>query len=156
IEALLPARIGELASLLSRWRPRVIERFKEFSDKRRFWERAVDGPVADAVLAGQSAEAEVLLRDALVRGDKSEGSVAIVGSGPGDPDLLTLKALRAISDADVLFYDDLVTSEILDRVRRDAERVFVGKRRGAPGIGQDEIIRRLIEAARAGKRVVRL
>jgi uroporphyrin-III C-methyltransferase/precorrin-2 dehydrogenase/sirohydrochlorin ferrochelatase len=158
IEAILPARIGELAALLGRWRPRVAGRFQEFSDKRKFWERAVDGPIADAALAGRTADAESLMIDALARGDTGarRGSVAIVGAGPGDPDLLTLKALRAISDADVVFYDDLVTEGVLDRVRRDAERVFVGKRRGAPGVGQDAINRLVVEAARAGKRVVRL
>ena len=158
IEALVPARIGELAALLGRFRPRVAGRFQEFSDKRKFWERAVDGPVAEAALAGRIADAEALLIEALVRPDAVDeaGSVAIVGAGPGDPDLLTLKALRAISDADIVFYDDLVTAGILDRVRRDAERIFVGKRRGEPGIGQAEINRQVIEAARAGKRVVRL
>ena len=159
IEALLPTRIGELAALLGRWRPRVAGRFQEFSQKRRFWEKAVDGPIAEAALAGRANEAESLLFDAITRPDIEEqeaGSVAIVGAGPGDPDLLTLKALRAIQDADVVFYDDLVTAGILDRVRRDADRVFVGKRRGEPGIGQAEINRRVVEAVRAGKRVVRL
>jgi uroporphyrin-III C-methyltransferase/precorrin-2 dehydrogenase/sirohydrochlorin ferrochelatase len=158
IEALLPARIGELASLLGRWRPRVAGRFKEFSLRRRFWERAVDGPVAEAALAGNAEQAERLMIDALTRAapETESGSVTIVGAGPGDPDLLTLKALRAIQDADVVFYDDLVTAGVLDRVRRDAERIFVGKRRGSPGIGQDEINRRVAEAARSGLRVVRL
>ena len=159
IEALLPVRIGEFAALLGRWRPRVAGRFQEFSHKRRFWEQAVDGPIAEAALAGRAGEAKSLLIDAFARPeteDQSAGSVAIVGAGPGDPDLLTLKALRAIQDADVVFYDDLVTAGILDRMRRDADRVFVGKRRGEPGIGQAEINRRVVEAARAGKRVVRL
>jgi uroporphyrin-III C-methyltransferase/precorrin-2 dehydrogenase/sirohydrochlorin ferrochelatase len=157
IEALLPARIGELAALLGRWRPRVGQRLKSFAEKRRFWENAVDGKIADAALAGNLAEAEILIAEALAAGPREPGgSVAIVGAGPGDPDLLTLKALRAISDADVIFYDDLVTQGVLDRVRRDAERVFVGKRRGRPGVGQVEINRLVADAARAGKRVVRL
>ena len=80
----------------------------------------------------------------------------LVGAGPGDPDLLTLRALHALQGADVIFYDELVTPQILDRARRDAEQVFVGKRRGQPGIGQDEINRRLVEAARQGRNVVRL
>ncbi len=80
----------------------------------------------------------------------------LVGAGPGDPDLLTLRALHALADADVVFYDELVTAPVLDRARRGAEQVFVGKRRGAPGMAQDEINRRLAEAARAGRRVVRL
>jgi uroporphyrin-III C-methyltransferase/precorrin-2 dehydrogenase/sirohydrochlorin ferrochelatase len=158
IEALLPARVGDLAALLGRWRPRAIAALQSFAAKRRFWERAVDGRVAAAALAGNLAEAEALLAEALARPEVFEagGSVAIVGAGPGDPDLLTLKALRAISDADIIFYDDLVTEGVLDRVRRDAERVFVGKRRGRPGIGQEAINRLLVETARAGKRVVRL
>jgi uroporphyrin-III C-methyltransferase/precorrin-2 dehydrogenase/sirohydrochlorin ferrochelatase len=84
------------------------------------------------------------------------GIVHLVGAGPGDPDLLTLRALRALQDADIVFHDELVTPGILDRGRREAERVFVGKRRGTPGIGQDEINRRLVAAARAGHNVVRL
>jgi uroporphyrin-III C-methyltransferase/precorrin-2 dehydrogenase/sirohydrochlorin ferrochelatase len=82
--------------------------------------------------------------------------VHLVGAGPGDPDLLTLRALHVLQGADVVFYDELVTPEVLDRARRDAELVFVGKRRGAPGIGQDEINRRLCDAARGGRNVVRL
>jgi uroporphyrin-III C-methyltransferase/precorrin-2 dehydrogenase/sirohydrochlorin ferrochelatase len=84
------------------------------------------------------------------------GSVHLVGAGPGDPDLLTLRALNALQNADVIFYDELVTPEILDRSRRDAERVFIGQRKGESGIGQDEINRRLVAAAKAGKQVVRL
>jgi uroporphyrin-III C-methyltransferase/precorrin-2 dehydrogenase/sirohydrochlorin ferrochelatase len=157
IEALLPARIGEFATLLGRWRPRVTAKLKTFAEKRRFWESAVDGKIADAALSGRLIDAEALLAEALAGAAwDTGGSVAIVGAGPGDPDLLTLKALRAISDADIIFYDDLVTQGVLDRVRRDAERVFVGKRRGRPGIGQVEINRLVVEAARTGKRVVRL
>jgi uroporphyrin-III C-methyltransferase/precorrin-2 dehydrogenase/sirohydrochlorin ferrochelatase len=87
---------------------------------------------------------------------KETGTVFLVGAGPGDPDLLTLRALQALQGADVVFYDELVTPEILDRARRDAERVFVGKRRGQPGIGQERISAQLVEAARKGLTVVRL
>jgi uroporphyrin-III C-methyltransferase/precorrin-2 dehydrogenase/sirohydrochlorin ferrochelatase len=156
IEALLPARIGELAGLMQRYRERVAERLAAFSERRRFWQRIVDGPVADAVHAGRMHEAEATLLAALDDADRDIGTVFLVGAGPGDPDLLTLRALHALQDADVVFYDELVTPAILDRARRDAERVFVGKRRGQPGIGQGEINRRLVEAARAGKHVVRL
>ena len=83
------------------------------------------------------------------------GTVFLVGAGPGDPDLLTLRALQVLQDADIVFHDELVTDAVLDRVRRDAKRVFVGKRRGEPGIGQDEINRRLVDAAQAGRKVVR-
>jgi uroporphyrin-III C-methyltransferase/precorrin-2 dehydrogenase/sirohydrochlorin ferrochelatase len=157
IEALLPARVGDLASLVGRYRSRVAERL-EFPLRRKFWERVIDGPVAAHVLAGREREAEAeltrLVGDA--SSDAPSGIVHLVGAGPGDPDLLTLRALQALQDADVVFYDELVTNGILDRARRDAAREFVGKKRGAPGIGQEAINRRLLEAARAGKRVVRL
>jgi uroporphyrin-III C-methyltransferase/precorrin-2 dehydrogenase/sirohydrochlorin ferrochelatase len=127
-----------------------------FSERRRFWERVVDGPIAGAVYAGRPHEAEAALIDTIDARHEDKGTVFLVGAGPGDPDLLTLRALHALQGADVVFYDELVTPAILDRARRDAERVFVGKRRGQPGIGQDEINRRLVAAARAGKHVVRL
>ena len=95
------------------------------------------------------------MRVHLLRGD-IEGRVTLVGAGPGDPDLLTIKALRALQDADIVFYDELVTPEILDRARRDAVRVPVGRRVGKPGIGQDAINRLLIDAAKSGQRAVRL
>ncbi|HEX9362056.1 MAG TPA: siroheme synthase CysG [Bradyrhizobium sp.] len=164
IEALLPARIGDLASFIGRWRKLIHNRIPEFALRRRFWERVVDGPIGALVLAGRKDEAEAALKDisdptafagGLASG-RAEGSVRLVGAGPGDPDLLTVKALRALQDADVIFYDELVSPEILDRARRDASRVPVGRRVGKPGIGQDAINRLMIEAARSGQRVVRL
>jgi uroporphyrin-III C-methyltransferase / precorrin-2 dehydrogenase / sirohydrochlorin ferrochelatase len=159
IEAMLPARIGELATLLRRYRGRLAEGRHGFERVRRFWEQAVDGRIGAAVLAGRGRDAEAaLIRDIsnLGKPNRSTGIVHLVGAGPGDPDLLTLRALHALQGADVVFYDELVTPEILDRARRDAERVFVGKRRGSPGIGQDEINRRLRDAAVSGHNVVRL
>ena len=164
IEATLPARIGDLATFIGRWRKSLHTRIPEFALRRRFWERVVDGPIGALVLAGRSSEAETALKDipdpaafagALVSG-QAEGRVTLVGAGPGDPDLLTIKALRALQDADIVFYDELVSPEILDRARRDASRVPVGRRVGKPGIGQDAINRLLIEAAKSGQRVVRL
>jgi uroporphyrin-III C-methyltransferase/precorrin-2 dehydrogenase/sirohydrochlorin ferrochelatase len=164
IEAVLPARIGDLATLIGRWRKLVHGRIPEFTLRRRFWERVIDGPIGALVLAGRSDEAEAALKDirdpaafagALVTG-QAAGRVTLVGAGPGDPDLLTIKALRALQDADVIFYDELVSSEILDRARRDASRVPVGRRVGKPGIGQDAINKLMIEAARSGQRAVRL
>jgi uroporphyrin-III C-methyltransferase / precorrin-2 dehydrogenase / sirohydrochlorin ferrochelatase len=161
IEALLPTRIGELAQLIGRHRRRFAAVPRALSP-RRFWENIIAGPIAEAVLAGRSDEAEARLV-AAIDGDGARESSAgkaetvfLVGAGPGDPDLLTLRALHALADADVVFYDELVTPAVLDRARRDAEQVFVGKRRGEAGIGQDEINRRLVAAARAGRRVVRL
>ena len=164
IELLLPARIGDLAAFIGTWRKSINGRIGEFPLRRRFWERVVDGPIGALVLAGRKAEAETALTQiddpgafagALQEG-KAEGRVTLVGAGPGDPDLLTIKALRALQDADVVFYDELVSPEVLDRVRRDASRIPVGRRVGKPGIGQDAINQLLIDAAKAGQRVVRL
>jgi uroporphyrin-III C-methyltransferase/precorrin-2 dehydrogenase/sirohydrochlorin ferrochelatase len=164
IEALLPARIGDLATFVGDVRKSINARIAEMPLRRRFWERVVDGPIGALVLAGRKSEAEAALHgigdpttyagaDAAGRG---EGHVTLVGAGPGDPDLLTIKALRALQDADVVFYDELVTPEILDRIRRDATRIPVGRRVGKPGIGQDAVNKLLIEAAKSGKRAVRL
>ena len=164
IEAVLPARIGDLAGFIGRWRKTIHGRISEFPLRRRFWERVVDGPIGALVLAGRNAEAEAALKNisdasafagASVSG-QAEGRVTLVGAGPGDPDLLTVKALRALQDADIVFYDELVSPEILDRARRDAARVAVGRRVGKPGIGQDAINQLMIEAAKSGQRAVRL
>src|SRR5262245_31214156 len=162
IECLLPTRIGELAELIGRHRrsfaavPRVLS-------PRRFWQNVIAGPIAEAILVGRSAQAEAQLVAAIDANrvgqravERETETVFLVGAGPGDPDLLTLRALHALADADVVFYDELVTAGVLDRARRGAEQVFVGKRRGERGTGQDEINRRLVAAARAGRCVVRL
>ena len=158
IEAVLPARIGDLASFIGGFRKSMHERIPEFSLRRRFWERVIDGPIGALVLAGRKGEAETALQEisdpsafaGAKRAGKAEGRVTLVGAGPGDPDLLTIKALRALQDADIVFYDELVSPEILDRVRRDASRIPVGRRVGKPGIGQDAINKLLIEAAQVG------
>ena len=160
IEAALPARIGDLATFIGRYRKAFAAKITEMPLRRRFWERVVDGPIGAAVLAGRIKEAErelaAITDPAAFAGSQSPGFVTIVGAGPGDPDLLTVKALRALQDADVVFYDDLVSPDILDRARRDAARVSVGRRIGKPGIGQDNINRLMVEAAHAGQRAVRL
>jgi uroporphyrin-III C-methyltransferase/precorrin-2 dehydrogenase/sirohydrochlorin ferrochelatase len=160
IEAALPARIGELAALTSRYRERFAAIRHSSTSTRRFWERVIDGPIGSALLAGHSRKAEAALARAInesaLPSKPQNGTVFLVGAGPGDPDLLTLKALHALQGADVIFYDELVTPGILDRARRDATQVFVGKRRGQPGIGQDDINSRLVAAARTGRTVVRL
>lgn len=163
IEAVLPARIGDLAGFIGRFRKPMHARIEEFPLRRRFWERIVDGPIGALVLAGRKDEAEQALNaigdPAAFAGADTEGKavghVTLVGAGPGDPDLLTVKALRALQDADVVFYDELVSPEILDRIRRDAARIPVGRRIGKPGIGQDAINRLMIEAAQSGQRAVR-
>jgi uroporphyrin-III C-methyltransferase/precorrin-2 dehydrogenase/sirohydrochlorin ferrochelatase len=161
IEALLPARIGDLASFIGRWRKPMSAHLSDMSLRRRFWERIVDGPIGALVLAGKATEAEAALQAiqdpvGYAVTAATQGHVTLVGAGPGDPDLLTIKALRALQDADVVFYDELVSAEILDRIRRDASRIPVGRRVGKPGIGQDAVNQLLIEAGRAGQRAVRL
>ncbi len=159
IEALLPARIGDLAALMGRFRLRAARARRGARALRRFWEQVVDGPIGAAALDGRWRDAETALALAVERPDDpaaQSGIVFLVGAGPGDADLLTVRALQALQDADVIFYDELVTAEILDRARRDAKRVPVGRRNGRPGIGQDAINERLAEAARKGLKVVRL
>jgi len=158
IEAALPARIGELAGFIGRFRKSMHDRIPEFLLRRRFWEKVIDGKIGALVLSGRDSEAEAALSaiddpsafaGALASG-AAEGSVTLVGAGPGDPDLLTVKALRALQDADVVFHDEDVSSEILDRIRRDATRIAVGRR------DRDAVNQQVIEAATAGRRVVRL
>jgi uroporphyrin-III C-methyltransferase/precorrin-2 dehydrogenase/sirohydrochlorin ferrochelatase len=164
IEAVLPARIGDLAKFIGRFRKSIHARIPEMLLRRRFWERVIDGPIGTLVLSGHRDEAEAALQAiadpsafaGATASGQPQGGVTLVGAGPGDPDLLTVKALRALQDADVVFYDELVSDGILDRIRRDAARVAVGRRVGKPGIGQDAINKLMIEAARSGQRAVRL
>ncbi len=157
IEALLPAKLGDVAALAGEFRSTVARVIHEPAQRKRFWQRVFDGPVAAKALAGDRAGARAALMGELNGAqDEVQGQVTLVGAGPGDPDLLTIAAQRALMDADIVLYDALVAPEILDRVRRDAERVSVGKRKGRHSIGQDEINSLLAEHATAGKRVVRL
>lgn len=158
-EALLPSRLGALAAFAGRFRGAVATAITSADERRRFWERVFDGPIAGKVLAGdEPGAAEGMLR-AINTGPSKEpraGSVALIGAGPGDPDLLTVKAMRLMQDADVVVHDGLVGDAILERVRRDADRIDVTKRKGLRGIGQNEINAILLREARAGRRVVRL
>jgi uroporphyrin-III C-methyltransferase/precorrin-2 dehydrogenase/sirohydrochlorin ferrochelatase len=162
IEALLPTRIGELSALMGRHRERLAAVLSHGFARRRFWEQVVDGPIATAVLSGRRSDAEISLAIAIdtagPAAGRQSGTVFLVGAGSGDPDLLTLRALHVLQGADVVLYDELVPAPVLDRARRDAARILVGKPRGAPGVGQDEINReinrRSVEAAGAGHQVV--
>jgi uroporphyrin-III C-methyltransferase/precorrin-2 dehydrogenase/sirohydrochlorin ferrochelatase len=159
IERVLPARLGELARFLGGLRQRIKQIVPDFAARRRVWDRLVDGPVADAVLAGRAAIAQrevMKLLNARERAPSVPGIVHIVGAGPGNPDLLTLRALQLLQAADIVFYDELIGPEILGYARREAERVHVGKQKGRHARTQDEINAALLAAARAGKRVVRL
>lgn len=155
LEALLPARIGDLAALAGRFRETVKAALPDFAARRKFWERTLAGRAAELAYAGDLAGAEAAMR-AELSAPSTEGVVHIVGAGPGDPELLTLKALRLIQEADIVYYDRLVSDGILSLIRRDAERVSVGKAKGNHSVPQDQIHELLIQSAREGKRVVRL
>jgi uroporphyrin-III C-methyltransferase/precorrin-2 dehydrogenase/sirohydrochlorin ferrochelatase len=159
IERLLPARVGKLADFADSFRSAVKATVPGATARFRFWDRFFDGPVADQVLAGNETGARermLTLVNGRGAGEPPRGGVAIVGAGPGDPDLLTLRALRLIQRADVVVHDKLVGPGVLDLVRRDAERIYVGKSRGEHSKEQAEINALLAEQALAGRRVVRL
>jgi len=159
IEAMLPARLGALARFAERFRGAVAAKIGNRQLRLRFWEQVFDGPVATAVLDGhesQAAERMLTLVNAAAANDPAQGRVALVGAGPGDPELLTLKAHRLLQEADVIVHDRLVAPAVLELARRDARRIAVGKARGAHSLPQPEINRLLASEARAGNRVVRL
>jgi uroporphyrin-III C-methyltransferase/precorrin-2 dehydrogenase/sirohydrochlorin ferrochelatase len=159
IETLLPAGLGRLARFADSFRGAVKASVADAGDRRRLWERVFDGPVAADVLAGDETRARERMLSLVNRpGERTQktGMVYIVGAGPGDPDLLTFKALRAMQAADIVVYDRLIGDEILDYVRRDAERIYVGKAASNHARSQDEINALLAEHARAGRTVVRL
>jgi len=161
LEALLPSRLGALAKFAGTLRDQVKRRVSDGGARRKFWERFFDGDIAADVLAGREQQAQAAIDDALTtvannRNNDARGEVALVGAGPGDPGLLTLRALRVLQNADVVLYDRLVSQAVLDLARRDAEFVSVGKAAGCAPIPQDQINALLVEHALAGRRVVRL
>ncbi len=157
IESWVPAAYGQLAGLAKTFRGRVKRLIPDVGRRRAFWEEVFQGEVAERLLAGRAGEAERLLEARLAGAPPSGvGEVYLVGAGPGDPDLLTFRALRLMQQADVVLYDRLVAPAIVDLCRRDAERIYVGKRRAEHALPQDQINRQLIELARQGKRVLRL
>jgi len=157
LEAWIPSAYGELAGLAARFRHKVKTLYPDVNQRRGFWETVFQGPIAERQLAGQGAEAERLLQ-AMVDGAPVQqgGEVYLVGAGPGDPDLLTFRALRLMQQADVVLYDRLVAPAIIEMCRRDAERIYVGKRRADHSVPQDQINRLLVDLAKQGKRVLRL
>ncbi|NAP03589.1 uroporphyrinogen-III C-methyltransferase [Pseudomonas syringae] len=157
LETLIPSSYGQLAGLAARFRNQVKGLFPNVQQRRAFWEDVFQGAIADRQLAGQGAEAERMLIAKIAGEPPSEtGEVYLVGAGPGDPDLLTFRALRLMQQADVVLYDRLVAPTILDLCRRDAERVYVGKRRAEHAVPQEQINQQLVALAKQGKRVVRL
>ncbi|SFX65876.1 siroheme synthase CysG [Marinospirillum alkaliphilum] len=158
LESLIPTRYSDLGQLAGRFRDAVKQRFSDINQRRKFWENTFEGTVAERVFNGQMQEAETLLQQQLDQADGAApaGEVYLVGAGPGDPELLTFKALRLMQQADVVLYDRLVSPAVLDLCRRDAEMIYVGKKRDNHSVPQPDINRLLVEKARAGHRVVRL
>ncbi|MBT3307003.1 MAG: uroporphyrinogen-III C-methyltransferase [Alphaproteobacteria bacterium] len=161
LETFIPAGLGRLAEFAGACRGRVKDAINEGPMRLRFWEHFINGPIAEYILAGQEEAAENLLSETLANVGGNEdpaarGEVYLVGSGPGDPDLLTFRALRLMQQADVVLHDRLVTDEIMELVRRDAERIFVGKRRGDHAMPQEEIGLLMVRLAKEGKRGLRL
>lgn len=157
MEVLLEPALGELAALAGRLRPRVSQHLPP-SERRFFWDWVFNGPPRQAMARGAGREAAKLVKAALTAFETAPapGSIALVGAGPGAADLLTLRALRLLQEADVIYYDRLVDPAVLELARRDAERVFVGKEVGASAWPQARINAVIVGAARQGKRVVRL
>jgi uroporphyrin-III C-methyltransferase/precorrin-2 dehydrogenase/sirohydrochlorin ferrochelatase len=158
LEARLPARLGELAGFVKERRERVKSVLGSESERQAFWEALIQGPVAEQVLTGRDEEAAAAFDELLPAAAETarRGSVALVGAGPGDPELLTLKGLRLLQAADVILYDNLANQRLLDYARRDAAKIYVGKKRKFPGIRQEGINALLVEHALAGRHVVRL
>ncbi|MCB1877708.1 MAG: uroporphyrinogen-III C-methyltransferase, partial [Chromatiales bacterium] len=155
----IPAAYGRLSSLAESFRDRVKQHFKHPPQRRIFWERILQGPVAEMVFAGQERAARETLERKLALADPehtSAGEVYLIGGGPGDPDLLTFRALRLMQQSDVIVYDRLVSKAVLELTRRDAERIYVGKERDNHAVPQEEINVLLARLAKQGKRVCRL
>src|SRR5690606_35059824 len=153
IEGLLPTQYGRVAAFMQQQRRRVQAALNR--SPRRVWEDFLDGSGVEQLLSGNEAAATRAL-DAALNQQPAGGEVYLVGAGPGDPDLLTFRALRLMQQCDVVLYDALISQPILDLVRRDAERIYVGKRRAKHTLPQEQINGELIRRARAGQRVLRL
>ncbi|HSI38017.1 MAG TPA: siroheme synthase CysG [Methylotenera sp.] len=158
IETMLPASYGRIAAIAGEFREQVKAKFATTQARRRFWEGVLQGPMVERVLSGQEQAARELLGKLLNDADASanKGEVFLVGGGPGDPDLLTFRALRLMQQCDVCVYDKLVSPEVMELVRRDAELIYVGKSRDQHTLPQEEINELLARLALQGKRVLRL
>ena len=164
LETLIPAAYGRLAALAGEGRAALAGKLTSHQSRLRFWERIYDGPITEMILAGDEPGAKALLDREIAEcrpngsaaDDHPVGEVYLVGAGPGDPDLLTFRAFRLMQKADVVLYDRLVDPAIMDRVRRDAERIYVGKKRSDHALPQEEIGDLMVKLALEGKRVLRL
>ncbi|MEI8623472.1 siroheme synthase CysG [Pseudoalteromonas sp. B137] len=156
LETLIPHHIGPLATLVGGFRDKVKKRFKHFSDRRQFWEGVFDSSVVSKVQTGDTQAAQQQLEQMLDAKAEPEGEVYVVGAGPDDPELLTLKALQLMQQADVVVYDFLVSDEIMELVRRDADLICVGKRLGDHSVVQEDTNQMLVDLAKQGKKVCRI
>jgi uroporphyrin-III C-methyltransferase / precorrin-2 dehydrogenase / sirohydrochlorin ferrochelatase len=161
LESQIPAAYGRLAHLMRGFRERVAAAIASPTMRRRFWETALEGPIGEAALVGNEdaagAELQRAINEAAAEGQRSpQGEVYLVGAGPGDPDLVTFRALRLMQKADVVLYDRLADEGVMNLVRREAERIYVGKRPDNHELPQAEISALLVELAKQGKRVLRL
>lgn len=158
LETWIPQSYSRLGKLVGQFREQVAARFSGVNEQRRFWEKTLQGQVAEKVFAGCEDAAAKLLQRALDEGDPEYqfGEVYLVGAGPGDPELLTFKALRLMQQADVVLYDQLVSAEVMALCHSDVERVYVGKRCGDHAMPQEAINALMVKYALSGKRVLRL
>lgn len=158
LETIIPEAYGRLATYASNFRERVKKHFSHPEKRRLFWEKELQGPFAEMVFAGKDAAAQDYLERSL-RSETDEaplGEVYLVGAGPGNPDLLTFRAMRLMQQADVVVYDRLVSPEILNMVRRDAQRIYAGKEHRNHSMSQESINELLVRLAKENKRVLRL
>ena len=157
-ESLISNREGQLAELLGTYRGKVREKFPGFTERLKFWESLLESELSELVYSGNENVASKLIEDRLRQPDQAEasGEVYLVGAGPGDPDLLTLRALRLMHKADVVLYDRLVSEEIMSKLRPDAEKIHVGKASANHPVKQETINEMLVRLARSGNRVLRL
>jgi len=158
LETFIPSAYGRLARLVESYREKVKQKFSSSNEIRAFWEHILEGPVADLLIAGKDKDAKDTLQKAIEQAEAPapRGEVYLVGAGPGDPDLLTFRALRLMQQADVVVYDRLVSAGVLDLVRRDAEFIYAGKARNKHAIKQENINSLLVRLAQEGKKVLRL
>lgn len=156
LEASIPHGMGALAKFSGQWRSAVKAKIINPDERRIFWEDLYASPLKEQVFNGNLAEADRLIEQALIEWTKPKGEVYLVGAGPGDPELLTLKALRLMQQADVVIYDRLVSEPIMELCRRDAEKIYVGKARSNHAVPQEGINALLVQYAQQGKRVCRL
>ena len=159
LESFIPAAYGRLAKLVDEYRQRVKQRFSNSKQRRYFWENILQGRVAELLFTGHEEKARAALEEAIDDTDahyNGPGEVYLVGAGPGDPDLITFRALRLMQQADVVVYDRLVSEPILDLVRLDAEMIYAGKARDQHTLSQESINQLLVRLAKEGKRVLRL